>query len=421
MKVVLANDSFPPLIDGVVNVVINYANKIRENYGGETMVATPQYPGAVDDYPFEVVRYKSLNTENTIGYRTGMPFSMSNLRRFEEFDADIIHSHCPMASTVLARQIREVTGAPIILTYHTKFDIDIRRSVKHKLLHEPFINQMVKNIEACDEIWAVNRGAGENLKSLGYTGDYYVMKNGVDYDNNPAPDEDIKALNDEYALPTDGTPVFLFVGRMFWYKGARIILDSLREIKTMDKDFRMVFVGKGGDAEDMKKYAEELGIGDKCIFAGAIYDRKKLKAFYTRADLLFLPSTFDNDPLVVKEAASAHTASVLIKDSSSADDVIHMKNSILIEENYGSLTGALIKMYAAPEKMWELGENASRELYLSWDESIDRAMKRYDEVLRRCPKGGREHPKARYDKLIEFIADAYRLAEKVREKNGRVE
>ena len=180
MKVVLANDSFPPLIDGVVNVVINYANKIRENYGGETMVATPQYPGAVDDYPFEVVRYKSLATENTIGYRTGMPFSMTNLRRFEEFDADIIHSHCPMASTVLARQIREVTGAPIILTYHTKFDIDIRRSVKHKLLHEPFINQMVKNIEACDEVWAVNRGAGENLKSLGYTGDYYVMKNGVD-------------------------------------------------------------------------------------------------------------------------------------------------------------------------------------------------------------------------------------------------
>jgi glycosyltransferase involved in cell wall biosynthesis len=280
---------------------------------------------------------------------------------------------------------------------------------------------MVKNIEACDEVWAVNRGAGENLKSLGYTGDYYVMKNGVDYDNVPSPDEDIKALNDEYGLPSDGTPVFLFVGRMFWYKGAKIILDSLREIRTMNKDFRMIFVGKGGDAEDMKKYAEELGIGDKCIFAGAVYDRKKLKAFYTRADLLFLPSTFDNDPLVVKEAASAHTASVLIRDSSSADDVVHMENGILIEENYGSLTGALLKMYASPERMRELGENASRDLYLSWDDSVARAMRRYDEVLRRCPKGSREHPKARYDKLIEFIADAYKIAEKMREKNGKAD
>ena len=421
MKVVLTNDSFPPLIDGVVNVVLNYANKIREEHGGEVMVATPEYPGAVDDYPFEVVRYKSLSTENTIGYRTGMPFSGTVLRRFEEFDADIIHSHCPMASTVLAREIREVTGAPIILTYHTKFDIDIRRSVKHKLLHEPFINQMVKNIEACDEVWAVNKGAGENLKSLGYTGDYYVMKNGVEFENVPSPEEDVKALNDEYRLPTDGTPVFLFVGRMFWYKGARIILDSLREIKTMNRDFRMIFVGKGGDAEAMKTYAEELGLGDKCIFTGPVYDRKKLKAFYTRADLLFLPSTFDNDPLVVKEAASAHTASVLIRDSSSADDVVHMRNGILIDENYGSLTGALLKMYAAPEKLRELGECASRELYLSWDESVERAMRRYEEVLRRCPKGKTVHPKARYDKLIELIADAYRLMGKIRDLGGKMD
>ena len=421
MKVVLTNDSFPPLIDGVVNVVLNYANKIREEHGGEVMVATPEYPGAVDDYPFEVLRYKSLSTENTIGYRTGMPFSGTVLRRFEEFDADIIHSHCPMASTVLAREIREVTGAPIILTYHTKFDIDIRRSVKHKLLHEPFINQMVKNIEACDEVWAVNKGAGENLKSLGYTGDYYVMKNGVEFENVPSPEEDVKALNDEYRLPTDGTPVFLFVGRMFWYKGARIILDSLREIKTMNRDFRMIFVGKGGDAEAMKTYAEELGLGDKCIFTGPVYDRKKLKAFYTRADLLFLPSTFDNDPLVVKEAASAHTASVLIRDSSSADDVVHMRNGILIDENYGSLTGALLKMYAAPEKLRELGECASRELYLSWDESVERAMRRYEEVLRRCPKGKTVHPKARYDKLIELIADAYRLMGKIRDLGGKMD
>lgn len=419
MKVVLANDSFPPLIDGVVNVVINYANRIKDNYGGETIVATPQYPGAVDDYPFEVFRYRSLNTEKTIGYRTGMPFAMSNLRRFSEFDADIIHTHCPMASTVLARQIREVTGAPIILTYHTKFDIDIRRSVKHKLLHEPFINQMVKNIEACDEIWAVNRGAGENLKSLGYKGDYFVMKNGVDYDNIPAPDEDLKAINEEYALPTDGTPVFLFVGRMFWYKGAKIILDSLREIRSMGKDFRMVFVGKGGDAEDMQKYADELGIGDKCIFAGAIYDRKKLKAMYTRADLLFLPSVFDNDPLVVKEAASGKTASVLIRDSSSADDVTDMLDGILIEENSSSMTAALLKMYEHPEKMTELGENASKNLYLSWDESVARAMARYEEVLKRCPKGSKEHPKARYDKLIEFIASAYKMQEKLREKSEK--
>ena len=53
MKICLANDSFPPLIDGVIGAVINYATYINRDYGS-AVVATPYYPNAVDDYPFEV-------------------------------------------------------------------------------------------------------------------------------------------------------------------------------------------------------------------------------------------------------------------------------------------------------------------------------------------------------------------------------
>ena len=33
MKVCLSNDSFPPLIDGVANTVVNYATVIQKKYG----------------------------------------------------------------------------------------------------------------------------------------------------------------------------------------------------------------------------------------------------------------------------------------------------------------------------------------------------------------------------------------------------
>ena len=56
------NDSFPPTIDGVANVVLNYANIISSGLGNATVV-TPEYPGVVDDYPFDVIRYRSLNTQ----------------------------------------------------------------------------------------------------------------------------------------------------------------------------------------------------------------------------------------------------------------------------------------------------------------------------------------------------------------------
>lgn len=41
------NDSFTPVMDGVTNVVKNYAYWLDKKYG-ESYVATPAYPGYID-------------------------------------------------------------------------------------------------------------------------------------------------------------------------------------------------------------------------------------------------------------------------------------------------------------------------------------------------------------------------------------
>ena len=80
MKVCIANDSFPPLIDGVIGAVINYASYINRDYGS-AVVTTPYYPNAIDEYPFDVIRYKSFDTEKKLGYRTGYPFSTKAMKQ----------------------------------------------------------------------------------------------------------------------------------------------------------------------------------------------------------------------------------------------------------------------------------------------------------------------------------------------------
>ena len=77
MKICLLNDSFPPVIDGVVNVLLNYADYLRRCHGAGIIVGTPEYPGAdYDAYEYPVVAYPSLDTAAvTNGYRTGNPFS----------------------------------------------------------------------------------------------------------------------------------------------------------------------------------------------------------------------------------------------------------------------------------------------------------------------------------------------------------
>ena len=146
----LLNDSFPPLIDGVANAVVNYAQRLTER-GDAVTVATPAVPGADDSaFPFPVLRYPSFDTRKKLGYVSGRPFSPELAARLQKEGVGVLHTHCPIVSTFLARELRDVVDAPIVLTYHTKFDIDIAKAVRGKLLQESAIHALVQNISACD-------------------------------------------------------------------------------------------------------------------------------------------------------------------------------------------------------------------------------------------------------------------------------
>ena len=145
LSVCLLNDSFPPQIDGVANAVLNYA-RIIQSGPGSAVVGVPDYPGTVDSYPFPVVRYPSFDTTRLVGYRAGYPFSPRAMDALAAFHPDIIHSHCPVMSTVMARALRERLDIPVVFTYHTKFDIDIRRALYGHLLQQTAIRLLVDNV-----------------------------------------------------------------------------------------------------------------------------------------------------------------------------------------------------------------------------------------------------------------------------------
>ena len=393
MKVCLLNDAFAPMIDGVGNVVMNYATHLTADQKADVLVGTPRYPRAkYESYPFTVVPYRSLNTTKLAsGYRTGDPLDEKAISKMTAFMPDIIHTHCPVVSTMIARIIREQTGAPVIFTYHTKYDIDIKRVLRFKPAIKEAIQTMVFNIEACDDIWVVSQGAGENLRELGFQGDYHVMPNGVDFEKGKVDTETVKKVTDGYDLP-QGTPVFLFVGRIMTYKGLPIILDALKILQEQHIDFRMVFIGKGPDECWLQERIQALGLTSKCILIGPVYDRQQLRAWNTRADLFLFPSTFDTNGLVVREAAACGLASVLIQGSCAAEGIIDGHNGFLIEENAQSMAALLEKINADPDVLQRVGQYAMDEIYLSWEDAVDLAYQRYQMVLEKGPKEKKINP-----------------------------
>lgn len=404
----LLNDSFPPLIDGVANAVMNYAQHIQTGRY-HSMVITPDHPDADDSrFPYRIARYPSIKAQKFAGYPAGVPFSPEVARNVSNEKVALLHSHCPIMSTFMARQLRQITDAPIVLTYHTKFDIDIANIIKNKTLQNTCKKVLVSNISACDEVWAVSHGAGENLRSLGYQGDYIVMPNGVDLPRERASNAEIEAAAKGYDLP-GGVPVYLFVGRMMWYKGLRIIIDALAQLKAQNHDFRMVFIGNGDDRAEIENYSAQCGIKDKCIFTGSIRDRDQLRAWYSLADLFLFPSTFDTNGLVVREAAACALPSVLIKGSCAAEGVTDGRNGFLINEDAQSLCECLLSLYGNKDKRRQTGQYAAQELYLSWKDAVSQATARYEVVIDQYRSGAyppRRMPMERFMKMNGELMDS---------------
>ncbi len=381
MKIALLNDSFPPVIDGVANTVQSYA-RILCNNGDDAVVVTPMYPYAEDNYEYKVYRFKSIATDKLIGYRTGNPFSPSTLTDLYYEDFDILHVHCPFASAVLASYVKTFSKnkMPMVFTYHTKFDIDIEKRI-HIHGFRPIVRSFIlNNIKKMDEVWVVSDGAGQNLRSLGYKGDYVVMPNGTDFSRGQASDEAIDSLNKRYGIEPN-MPVFLYVGRMMWYKNIGLTLEALKKLHDDGIAFRMLMVGDGNDRAAMEGYAKKLGISSCVTFVGTVTDREELRVFYSRADLFLFPSTYDTSGLVVKEAAACDCPSVLIKNSCASEGIADGVTGYICEETPDSLYETVKEAIGDRVKLKQVGVDAGKFVYYSWEDSVATARKRYEQII----------------------------------------
>ncbi len=379
-RVALLSESYPPQIDGVSIVTSNYARYLQEEYDGAVVIA-PNYRNLPEtETSAPVVRYWSLDFQGQLGYPVGVPTSPAIVRRLERYPFSVIHMMSPFVSNMLGRELRMIYDVPQILTYHTKFDEDIYRLVHSRSIAETAISIMKSNINTCDEVWVVSRGAGENLRNLGYDREMFLMPNGTDLARRRSTEEEMHEVCSQAEIP-EGVPVLLYAGRIVLNKGLDLILEAVRILKAEGLDFRMVFVGEGMDKKVVIRRTKEFRISDKCCFIPAEHDRERLRAWYTRADLFVFPSNFDTNGLVVREAAAAGTPSLLLRGSAAAEGIVDDVNGFLTEAGGSALAERIRSVWMRKDFLRKVGENASDQIYLSWKDAVAMAYERYAVVI----------------------------------------
>lgn len=380
LKVGIGTDAFPPTTDGISNVAQNYADQINRRHG-EAVIITPKNPNQLDyKYDYQIFRYKSLWIPSKEGYSVGWPFKDELHQAIIDMNFDILHSHAPLATSYYFRRVTEKKKIPVVLTYHTKYEYDIDKRVPTKPAKDFAYHFLCNNINAADEVWVTSKGTVDSLRKIGYKGDYIVMPNGCDLPITDVSESDTAMIKRKHNIP-ENIPVFLYCGRMIWYKNIQLILDACAKLKNEGKDFKLIMLGFGADENAIKRYIVKAGIRNNVIWTGQILDRQEIQGYYGISDILLFPSVFDTNGLVVREAAACATPSLLIRSSCAAEGIIDGETGFLCMESAHSIASILSKIMDNKELIKRVGKKAQSDIYISWDDAVKKAYDRYQIII----------------------------------------
>ncbi len=219
---------------------------------------------------------------------------------------DLIHSHYWL-SGLAGQRARQAWGVPHIITFHTLGEMKLRvcgpgTEPAARLRAEP------KLVEVCDRVLLTSTREKANL--LHYYPDrantVEVVPCGVNLDlfqpiPRPAARRKIGAALDD--------PLLLFVGRIAPEKGLDRLLSAFARLQHRPR-LRAVIVGGEGSGDpglqQMHALAQRLGIAARVQFVGRV-EQPELPFFYSAADTLVLPSSYESFGMVALEAMACGT------------------------------------------------------------------------------------------------------------------
>ena len=376
------NDSFVPIMDGVGLVARNYARWLNESYG-TCYAVVPNVPGYEDSEPFPVLRFLSLPIPGKDPWRLGIPkLDASFKKKLHGIPFDLIHTHCPFTSAEIALDLARERNIPLVTTFHSKYRDDFEKAFRNDMAVSWAMNRILRFYHSADFVWVPNKGTMTTLREYGYTGEIEVMINGTDL-MAPSPEEyrRYRTAGQERIGLTDEDFMLLFVGQHRWIKNIRLILEAADILKRENRRFRLVFVGSGQDEGEIRGLVKKLGLDEQVKFMGRVIEREEMKEYYGRGDLFLFPSLYDTASLVMREAAAFSTPSVLIRGSSTAEDVEDGVNGFLSDDDPASFSRVLKGLMDKPNRIRTAGKGALESIYLPWEKVVDMVHSRYREIV----------------------------------------
>jgi glycosyltransferase involved in cell wall biosynthesis len=368
------------MIDGVVNVVHNYAKKL--SIDSDVYVFAPDYGEIknLDQLPYKVIRTKSIKIPK-LDYRFSMPtFDIIFKDDINKIRLDIVHIHSPFAIGVYGIHYARTHHIPVVATLHSQYKKDFYERIKNEYITKMATKELMRRFNKCNRLLAVNEEVAKVFYEYGANEMPMVIHNATDL----APFMNSSYINElkaKYHIDFS-QKVLIYVGRLDAIKNLGFLIDSLITLRDLQFDFKMIFVGSGPYEETMRKKIIKNDLNDRVVFTGRIVDRIDLSAHYKLANLFLLPSLYDSSSLVQIEAASQYTPTLFIERAVTACTVKDGINGYLSQNSPKKFAEKIITIFDDDLEYMSISNNAFRDLYVTWDNIVDKLREIYSNHLK---------------------------------------
>ncbi len=289
----------PIRMGGITELVLTLSEKIDQN--------KVKFDYLTFDETFENAAKRAKNA-NSIIYRVDLK-SVRNpifrgLKKFfgiiklvREKNVKIIHINSSTPYEVLVAFAAKFGGAEKIIYHsHNSSYYPGQRLVKLSEIFKWFMPFVITDYLACSDAAARFMFPKKVVES----GNYKVIKNGVDYDKhcfNPA-------IRDEYRkrYGLEGNFVLGHVGRFNVQKNHEFLIDIFQEVYRQDDSARLFLIGIGETEETIKDKVKTLGLENVVTFHGLSSEVNRL---WNMLDVFVMPSLYEGLPVAGVEAQAA--------------------------------------------------------------------------------------------------------------------
>lgn len=216
-----------------------------------------------------------------------------------------------------------------------------------------------------------------------------VIPNGVniaELQGNHSP-TDVALFRAKYAAP--GEQLIFTVSRLVYEKGVHLIIQALPQILQECPQARLVIAGRGPEAENLRRQAQNLDVAQRVNFIGFVTDQER-NLFFRAADCAVFASLYEPFGIVALEAMALGCPLVVSDVGGFSEVVKHAETGIKVyPDNVDSTAWGITHALKNPDWVSQQAVNAHRtvaELF-NWPRIATLTHDLYRRVARPTPGG----------------------------------